>query len=198
MSAPDKPDLARGGRLAEELFEQESDRLAEMSDADFERAMDKLPDVEHVPSADELLERVKQKARERAAPEKVIALPEGPGPSHWVLWLVAAVVGAGGIALVVERREVLAWLRNNEAPIEPDRWAPPRELTAVERAEKLRGEAEAACKGALWGLCAQKLDEAQKLDPAGESGALAQALREAVREHTELRDFDPKRKPGAP
>jgi hypothetical protein len=63
---------------------------------------------------------------------------------------------------------------NDWQPLRP---APPPQM----RAENLRDEAVAACDGWLWALCRNKLDEAQKLDPAGESEPRVQAAREQVR-----------------
>jgi hypothetical protein len=170
MSATDKPDPVRSWRYAEKLLDDEADRIAALGDEDFDREMAALPEPSRVPSTGELLARAEERARQHAA-DKVSAVPSLPRPTPWVVWLVAATLGAVALALVVERHEVVAWLRREPAPIGPDRWSPEKVPTPVERASKLRDEAVAACAGALWGTCRDKLDEAQQLDPAGESDA---------------------------
>jgi hypothetical protein len=78
----------------------------------------------------------------------------------------------GAVALVVatiERRAIVAFFKGEPVPeILPDdeHGNPP---TPREIAEKTRDDAMAACAQGLWALCGQKLDAAQKLDPAGES-----------------------------
>ena len=57
MSDAKKPDLARGWLHAEKLIDDEADRLAQLSDEEFEREMAKMPDPVRVPSLKELLER---------------------------------------------------------------------------------------------------------------------------------------------
>ncbi len=59
--------------------------------------------------------------------------------------------------------------------------APARRLAGDrERAEVLRGEATTACGLTLWTTCANKLDEAQELDPAGEGDPSVKKLRQAL------------------
>jgi hypothetical protein len=98
MSAPDKPDPARGWLLVEKLLaEEESARLADASDEEVERRMRELDDgtsaavpgdgphrmePSHVPSAEQLLARAAERAATRetargAGPE---APPEPPRP----------------------------------------------------------------------------------------------------------------------
>jgi hypothetical protein len=48
----------------------------------------------------------------------------------------------------------------------------------------LRDDAFGACADSLWALCDRKLDEAQKLDPGGESDARVQAARKAAYDGT--------------
>ncbi len=67
MTAPRKPDLARGMRHTLHLAEERVDELTALSDADFQRAMAALPPSARVPSLDELLEGAKRKAADRGA-----------------------------------------------------------------------------------------------------------------------------------
>jgi hypothetical protein len=48
MSAPGKTDLAQDWRVALKVRDEELDRLAHLSDEDFERAMAELPEPSHV------------------------------------------------------------------------------------------------------------------------------------------------------
>ncbi len=43
MSAPDKPDPVKAWLLAERLLDEEGDRMAALSDEDFDREMDAMP-----------------------------------------------------------------------------------------------------------------------------------------------------------
>jgi DNA-directed RNA polymerase specialized sigma24 family protein len=58
--------------------------------------------------------------------------------------------------------------------------APPRD--AITRATALREAAVAACKARSWTVCGAKLDEATKLDPAGEREPAVQSMRQSVEE----------------
>jgi hypothetical protein len=88
------------------------------------------------------------------------------------------------VGALAERRAIVAWFGGKEEPIEPDRWAPPKEPTPRERAEKIRDEAAQACADRFWGQCATKLDDAKALDPTGEAEPRAQGLRTSIREGT--------------
>jgi hypothetical protein len=55
-----------------------------------------------------------------------------------------------------------------------------REQPPEVRAAKLREEAQAACGEGAWRKCENKLNHAQRLDPAGESDPRVQALRTAL------------------
>jgi hypothetical protein len=81
MSPPDKPDLARGWKNVEKLVDQEADRVAHLSDAEFDREMASEPAPAHVPSVEALL----RKAEARAAAD-----PEGVRAAHGRLAAVAA------------------------------------------------------------------------------------------------------------
>jgi hypothetical protein len=185
MTAPSKPDLARGMQHAIDLFEQKSDRLAAMNDADFEQAMSELPPPSRVPSAEELVAGAKTKAKGQAAQAGVIALPERPARrAPWIPWLVAAALGAVAVTLLIERRELTAWLFGPQAPLIGPAPDEPRERTPQQKAEAMRVEADDACARELWGRCQTRLDEAKALDPAGEATPRAQGLRAAIDAHT--------------
>lgn len=183
MTAPKPaPDLARGMRYALDLADKEDERIAKLSDEDFAKEMASLPPPSRVPDFDELLSGVKKKAAERQAPAKVAPLGDRAGRrAPWVAWLVAAAVAAVALTLFVERRELAAWL-HPAPPIGP---APDqiKEPTPAEKAEALRVDADKACAGDLWGLCARKLDEAAKLNPAGDTTPRVASLRAALAAH---------------
>jgi hypothetical protein len=182
MSAPDKPDHVKAWLFAEKIIDEEADRMAALSDEDFDAEMDAMPDPAHVPSTAELLARAERRASERAeagAGAKV-GVPMRTERRAWGLWIAAAALGAAIVAGVVERREVVAWLRHDTIPIGPAPWEPEQRVTAQERAAKLRDEAYEACAGWLWALCERKLDEARAMDPAGERDARVEGARRAV------------------
>jgi len=113
------------------------------------------------------------------------------------VWLAAAatvVLIFGAIGATVGPAIVAWWNRSKPEPIQPDNERPrppsPREL-----AEKARDEADQACASSLWGLCRDKLDEASKLDPAGDSEERVKRMREAIRDGTTLEPGPPE-KPG--
>ena len=188
MSAPDRPDPARAWRYVENLLaEEELERLDKLGDRELEGEMRAAGlDPARVPSAEELLARAEERPRARRAGSagkegaKVSAVPERTARAPRVLWLVAAALGAAIVALAIERREVLAWLRHDTPAIGPDRWSPETVPSPQERAAKLRDEAVAACGNALWGLCEEKLDEARTLDPAGEGEARVEKARREI------------------
>lgn len=60
---PTREELVRGWLYAEKLLEEEADRIAEMSDEEFERLAATMPEPTHIPTEAELDER---SARRRA------------------------------------------------------------------------------------------------------------------------------------
>jgi hypothetical protein len=83
VTAPDKPDLARGWKSVEKLVDQEADRVAALSDAEFDREMSAVPAPASVPSVDELLRKAKARAADdpegvRAIHRAVAAKDDGP------------------------------------------------------------------------------------------------------------------------
>src|SRR5580692_1864178 len=119
MSAPDKPDHVKAWLFAEKILDEEGDRMAALSDEDFDREVDAMPDPARVPSTAELLARAERRASERAAAgaRAKVAVPVRTARRAWGLWLAAAAVGAAIIAGVATRREVVAWLRHDTIPI---------------------------------------------------------------------------------
>jgi len=183
---PDKPDPALGWKFVEKLLREEDlERLDQASDEEVERQMLAAGiDPQRVPTAEELIARATERARKRRqqgnGPAQVAALPVRPRRREWVVWLVAAAVGAVVVTLAVERREIDAWWHRGPAPIGPDLQRPQPPPTPEERAARLRDEAFGACGGGLWALCERKLDEARQLDPGGESDLRVQGARKAV------------------
>jgi hypothetical protein len=193
MSAPGKPDPVKAWLFAEKLLNEEADRLADLDDEEFEREMDAMPDPPYVPSVQELLARGEARARER--PVQGVVVPLRPKKTSWALWLVAAVVGAAIAAVVTERQELVAWWRHGTEPIGPWPEEPERVVSAPERAGKLRTDAFGACDEGYWALCDGKLDEAQKLDPAGEGDPRVQAARKAAYDGTHAKPVDKDKAP---
>lgn len=167
--------------------EDEARRLEGLSDEELEReiaSMGRDPKAERAKGgalAQQILE-----AKDGKTPAAVTALPSAR-PRAMRFWLVVAAFLAIVTGALVERREIIAWIKGNPAGIESDRSPPPTQ-TPEERAERVRDEAEKACHLEQWGLCNDKLDEARRLDPAGDPQARAQSLRTAIREHTRLGD----------
>jgi hypothetical protein len=189
MSERDKPDPVKAWLFAEKLLDEEVDRMAALDDEEFDREMAAMPDPGHVPTVGELIARGERRAHQRAAQEAPV--PRRLQKSTWVVWFAVAAIGAVMIPLVVERREVMAWLRRDEVPpIGPDREVVPKTVTPEERAAQLREEGFAACDEGLWALCMRKLDEAQPLDPAGESRPGVQLARKAAYDGTHPRPPD--------
>ena len=198
MSSQEKPDLVRGWLYVEDLLgEDEAERVAKLS-AEEVRAELRAEglDPEQVPSAEDFLARAEAKAARRAAvPRLAPVVPLAPtrraSRVPRLPWLVAAgfLLLLGGLA-ATEGGAIVAWLRQAPEPILPDneKGPPP---TPHELADKLRDEANAACDGKLWGLCGDKLDEATKLDPAGDSEPRVAQMRAAIIENT---TFRPERK----
>jgi hypothetical protein len=118
------------------------------------------------------------------------AAKASPRRSNRLLWLVAAAL-AVGLVLLANRREVMAWIHGGDRTIVPLPPTPDERPSPVEQAERLRDEAEKACHGGLWGRCASKLDDAAKLDPAGDARGRAQALHAAIQAHTTRPDGGP-------
>jgi hypothetical protein len=200
VSESDKPDLARAWLRAEKLVDEEADRLARMSDEDFEREMSALPEPERLPTVEELLARATTRAAKRrwggnqASGAKVTALPVQPRRPQWAALLGAAAIGGLVVAVVMQvmhlRETPVAQPRPHDdggSQIEP---------TPRERAAKLREEAIAACRERRWAECENRLDEAKRLDLPGDADPRVQAAHQAALGglHSEAGAVDPEGK----
>jgi hypothetical protein len=79
-------------------------------------------------------------------------------------------VAAAVVLLVLfawKRREIVAFLQGSPEPIGPDR-EPVPEPDHVQHGQWVRRQALEACSMERWDDCRQKLDEAKRLDPAGD------------------------------
>ena len=165
--------------------EDEMDRILALSDADLDAELAEAgfdPQAERARGA-QMGQQLLQAAGDEVASSgaKVVPLrPPTRRPSF--LWLAAAAVAGLTILGATEHAAIVAWLRPPPEPILPDniQAAPtPREL-----AEKLRDEADEACAKKLYGLCGDKLDDAQKLDPAGETDERVKRIRAVIHDGT--------------
>jgi hypothetical protein len=179
VSEPDKPDRAHRRLSAEKLVDEEADRLAKMSDEDFEREMGAKAEPSHVPTAEELLARGAERAAKRAASggpatgAKVKAVPAQPRRRQWIALLAAAAIGGLVVAVVMNPHETQV-----SHPRLHDDSGGEQEPTAQERAARMREEAFAACGKRRWEECESRLNLAKKLDPAGDADPRVQAAHE--------------------
>jgi hypothetical protein len=160
----------------------EDDPLDAMSDEDFkEHLKAKGHDFKKASGAEALLARVD--ARARQAQRRPGQAPAAPAPSTVRrLWARPALLLAAVLTLLaLAGAGLVAYLRRpNIEPIGPDQdWGPPKPPPS-EVAGRLRDEAIGACNGHLWVLCRNKLDEAQKIDPAGENEERVQKARKQI------------------
>jgi hypothetical protein len=105
-------------------------------------------------------------------------------------WLVAAAAIAAAVSLVAitERGAIVAWLHHGPEKIGPDNVHPaPPEPSPHEIAEKKRDDAEKALRAGLYGTCISLLDEAKRIDPAGDEEPRVQQLRAKVKNDTTYR-----------
>ncbi len=107
------------------------------------------------------------------------------------MYVLILLLGAALVAIAV----TLAWLLLRPTPAEigpdPARIVPSATVvrppqTPLDIAKSLRDEAEKACAQQLWGTCTDRLDEAKKIDAAGESEERVQRMRGMIREGTRL------------
>ncbi len=104
-----------------------------------------------------------------------------PRVAQWVPWLAMAAIVLLVLTAFAKRREIQAWLAPQRPRIEREPESPPREPSPMELATKIRQDAYASCRSFFWAQCQWQLDEAQKLDPAGETDPRVQAARDVVR-----------------
>jgi hypothetical protein len=106
-----------------------------------------------------------------------------PRPARWPVYALAAAAVVLGL-LFWKRDDVVALFSPVHEPIGPDREGPPRGPTPMqlEQARLLRSQALGDCEDEFWSECEDKLDRANKLDPAGETAPDVQAARKALAE----------------
>jgi hypothetical protein len=187
MSTDGKPDLARGWRSAVKLRQQEADRLAEASDEDFEAAMAALPTPSRVPTIEEIIAAAP--ARPRAVPRSLPPAPivhASPKPRrvHPAVGLLAAAFGALVVVGVVKRDPVVAFFKPAPAPHPvaptPEEIAATAAAEAHARGQALRAQARDFINSGKWEDSRARLDEAKRIDPAGEADPDVRLMREAI------------------
>ena len=187
MSTDDKLDLARGWRSVMKIRDEEIDRLDELDDDEFAAAMAALPAPSHVPPLETLVAGAPgahDVKGEVHAPVPAVDVPvEHHGPSPFLWLLAAAFLLTLGIG-IAKRDAVLALfkLAPQHEPPSPVPTAPPAPAppTPIERAELVRLDADKACDDGAWLNCMGLLNQAEKLDPGGESTPRVQRLRERI------------------
>jgi hypothetical protein len=200
MTLPGNPAPDRGSSSASflrKLVEEDPTHLDVASDEEIERQMNAAGvEVKTVPTAEELMAR----AESRAAVENRTAVPvaqrapseKRAGRRMNPLPIAATVaLGALGIIALANRGAIVAHLRGE--PIQPEPEEPATgpsnaSTTPAQRAASLRGAAFAACDAHRWDECAQKLDAAAVLDPAGESDPHVASTRRAIAEASRPKD----------
>jgi hypothetical protein len=159
--------------LADDVEEMES--ILRMSEVDLD---DRLRSAgippESVPGLAK--ETVKRADRDfaAAASAKVVPLLAAKKRTHTMAWIGSAVALAAGAAVVAGTK--LQSARDHAGPeaIGPDLQGM---MSPQERAAKLRDEAAEECRLMRWAACEDKLDDARKLDPAGEDQPAVKELR---------------------
>jgi hypothetical protein len=196
MTTPEEPkelDHEAGARFLEKLLAEDPAKLDVATDEQVDAMMDAAGIEAGTPeTVDELLARVERRRRERRAgpDEGVAATPketpttrEAPRPKSaprkgaprvaWVAGAVVAAAAAAGIAVEVGGTA-------GPLAIGPDPGS--TAATPRERATRLRDEAVAACGAKDFATCTAKLDDAKRLDPAGESEPRVVTARAAIAE----------------
>jgi hypothetical protein len=186
------------------MAEAEAERVEALSDEELEGELRAVGiDPATIPTVEELLERGKARAAERAKgqgnaalreplPQNVRALRSATGRARlrqrlWIGAIAAAFLVAFGSIGFIERDAIVAIF--TKPPVTP-REIKPDDVEEQRRtaARKERDQAEKACAGELWGRCQNELDDAAGLDPAGESEARVQRMRKAIVDHTATHD----------
>ncbi len=93
------------------------------------------------------------------------------------VWLIAGALALGGLAFLGRPGgEIAHWLDGQEPSARPDTPSPTWLASHVmTRASDLRDEAHADCGARRWRACFDKLEEARRLDPAGDDEPFARA-----------------------
>jgi hypothetical protein len=92
-----------------------------------------------------------------------------------IVWLLVAALAVAAV-FALTRPEIVARFHSDHDNTNPDDDQAPRP-TRHEAADLLRDEALDLCGKAAWVACKDKLDEAARLDPAGESEPRVQKAR---------------------
>jgi hypothetical protein len=180
MSAPRKPGSHVTWETIEKVADQgERTRLEALSEADIDS---ELREAGLEPEeAMRVVKRAVEQAGEKRAPAPTTDPPrlanvQAVKPkTPWRPGTIAATTAvalAAGVLLVLSTRRPEGDAHGRPA----DAASPP------ERAAELRDEAYAGCAEHAWARCEGKLDEARRLDPAGETNPRVIAARKAVRE----------------
>jgi hypothetical protein len=112
------------------------------------------------------------------------------------VWLLAAVLGAMLLVFAIMNRAVVVALFRGDEIRPDDEWLPWKPSpTPLQRAVALRDTAFAACAAAEWKTCRDKLDEARRLDPAGDDAPAVVAARKAIDDAWKVPAPLPKPKP---
>jgi hypothetical protein len=184
--------------LEQMAFDDEAERILGLSDKELD---DELARHGFDPAAlraegAAYAEKLKREAGQRAAADrsadaadrsgKVVKLPVTVPPARRrparVVWLAAAMLGAGVLTLVAMNGAAIVALFHHVEPIGPDIYdAGPPNWRDLRLAARLRDDAYAACDATLWQKCLDALDEAAKLDPAGDADPRVGAARELAR-----------------
>jgi hypothetical protein len=172
-------------RVADRHEREEMELLLAKSDEDLDA------ELKEAGFAPDDAANVLRAALEKApAPAKVVSLVaerERRGRGVGWLALVAAavavlVLGGGGAAIVALRSPDSAPTTTPGPSIAPTPPRPPPEVLAKEEADELRRRALTECGAKAWGDCVGDLDNAAKLDPAGDEGAVRRLRGKAGRE----------------
>jgi hypothetical protein len=171
MTTPAQPDLEAGARFLEKLLAGSPARLDVATDEQVVAMMDAAGIEDVTPeSVEQALARGERRARERATRARgtPIAKAKAPPPKRGTsrtAWVAGALVAAAAAAVVAT--ELAGGSRQGPEAIGPDHPGPGP--TPQQQAKRLRNEALAACDTQDLLTCGKKLDEAEALDPAGES-----------------------------
>jgi hypothetical protein len=180
LAALDEGDLADEAERVASLSEADVDR--ELVDAGLDPARVRADAQGVFESAMQKRAEVQRKTAPWSPPNgaRVVAFDVRARPGRVsrasAIWIGAAAVAASvAFAVTLGSPAVVAWWRaglggGGEAAPAP----------GYRRAERLRGEAQASCAKAQWSACEASLDDARRLDPAGETAPDVKALREAI------------------
>jgi hypothetical protein len=162
--------------------DDEIERVAALSDAELDSELRKLGADPVAVRAEGEPWREQAVLAARQPRPKAPVVPRKPARrTRWAVWLAAATLGAVVVAFAAMNGPAIVTQFKAADDIRPDEGglAPPS-LVARRRAEELRNEAAEACERKLWGTCESRLDEANKLDPAGETQERVQQMRKRV------------------